>query len=124
MPILKGKCHCGATAFEVSQPPASVTRCTCTFCAKRGGLWAYYAPKDFTLLSGREKEGAYSTTPESHQHFFCKSCGCGTYSNTPVWNEKGELVAGARNVTVNARLFEDFDLDAVPVKVIDGKNLW
>ncbi len=27
-------------------------------------------------------------------------------------------------VGVNARLFDDFDLDAVPVTVIDGKNLW
>jgi hypothetical protein len=25
-------------------------------------------------------------------------------------------------VSVNARLFDDFDLDAVPVEVIDGKN--
>jgi hypothetical protein len=27
-------------------------------------------------------------------------------------------------VGVNARLFDDFDLDAVPFTVIDGKNLW
>ena len=27
-------------------------------------------------------------------------------------------------VGVNARLLDDFDLDAVPVTVIDGKNLW
>ena len=27
-------------------------------------------------------------------------------------------------VGVNSRLFDNFDLDAVPVKVIDGKNRW
>ncbi|MGL4289610.1 MAG: GFA family protein, partial [Phreatobacter sp.] len=27
-------------------------------------------------------------------------------------------------ISVNTRLFDDFDLDAVPVEVIDGKNLW
>jgi len=27
-------------------------------------------------------------------------------------------------VGVNSRLFDDFDLDAVPVTVIDGKNMW
>ncbi|RTM13950.1 MAG: GFA family protein, partial [Bradyrhizobiaceae bacterium] len=27
-------------------------------------------------------------------------------------------------VAVNARLFDDFDLDSVPVNLIDGKNLW
>jgi hypothetical protein len=31
---------------------------------------------------------------------------------------------GAKSVGVNARLLHDFDLDAVPVTVIDGKNLW
>jgi hypothetical protein len=27
-------------------------------------------------------------------------------------------------VGVNSRLFDNFDLDAVPVTVIDGKNRW
>ena len=27
-------------------------------------------------------------------------------------------------IAINARLLDDFDLDAVPVTVIDGKNLW
>jgi hypothetical protein len=28
------------------------------------------------------------------------------------------------NMTINARLFDDFDLDAVPVRTIDGRNGW
>ena len=27
-------------------------------------------------------------------------------------------------LSINARLFDNLDLDAVPVTVIDGKNLW
>jgi len=27
-------------------------------------------------------------------------------------------------VAVNVRLFDDFDLEAQPVQVIDGRNLW
>jgi hypothetical protein len=119
---LRGRCHCGATAFEVSHPPKSVTRCTCTFCAKRGGLWAYYDPQDFKLLSDRNRV-AYSTHPEIHKHFFCGTCGCGTFSDTPVW-ENFQMVPGKRKVSGNARLFDDFDLEAVSVEVIDGKNLW
>ena len=41
MPI-KARCHCGATQFEVSEAPNTVTECNCTFCFKRGVLWAYY----------------------------------------------------------------------------------
>ena len=51
---IKGKCHCGATAFELSKVPKSVTRCTCTFCAKRGVLWANYSPEEVTFTSKSE----------------------------------------------------------------------
>jgi len=30
----------------------------------------------------------------------------------------------AEKISVNSRLFDDFDLDKVEVVVIDGKNLW
>ena len=46
---LKGSCHCGATQFEVSEAPQSLARCTCSFCARRGALWAYYTPAQFKL---------------------------------------------------------------------------
>jgi hypothetical protein len=51
---IKGSCHCGNTRFEASEPPSSVTRCTCSLCSKRGALWAYYTPAQFRLLSPPE----------------------------------------------------------------------
>ena len=40
MPIA-GSCHCGKTAFEIDcETPAKLTRCTCSFCSKRGTPWA------------------------------------------------------------------------------------
>jgi hypothetical protein len=47
----------------------------------------------------------------------------GTYSETPDWST-GKPDFDNPKVGVNSRLFDDFDLDAVPVTVIDGKNLW
>ncbi len=38
---IKGNCHCGATHFTVAERPKTVTRCTCSFCTKRGVLWAH-----------------------------------------------------------------------------------
>ena len=36
MPIT-GSCHCGKTAYEIAGDiPPSLTRCTCSFCSKRG----------------------------------------------------------------------------------------
>ena len=44
-------CHCKAMRLEVDALPERVTRCTCTNCAKRGGLWAYYKRADVRIVS-------------------------------------------------------------------------
>jgi hypothetical protein len=120
---IKGSCHCGNTQFELSEAPAGVTRCTCSFCAKRGALWAYYTPAQFRLISPPEKVATYLWNSRTVKHHFCADCGCGTYSEAPDWST-GKPDFDNPKVGVNARLLDDFDLDAVPVTVIDGKNLW
>ena len=85
MPI-KGSCHCKATQFEVSEAPASVTRCTCSFCSKRGALWAYYTPRDFRLTTARDRVSTYQWGSYTIQHHYCAICGCGTYTETPDWS--------------------------------------
>lgn len=119
---IKGKCHCGATAFELAEAPKSVTRCTCTFCSKRGALWANYSPEEVSFTSKSELS-SYSTHPEVQKHYFCAKCGCTTFSDTPLW-ENFQMVPGKRNCSINARLLDDVDVEAIPVTVIDGKNLW
>ena len=122
MPV-KGSCHCGETKFEVEAGPAALTRCTCSFCSKRGMLWAYYRPAQFRLTSAPEDVATYQWGSRTVKHHFCASCGCGTYSESPSWVE-GKPDFSKMRVAVNARLFDDFDLDAQPVQVIDGRNLW
>ncbi|CAM4346495.1 GFA family protein [Corallococcus exiguus] len=118
---LKGSCHCGATRFEVTAPPQDITRCNCTFCSKRGVLWAYYPPEQVKFTS-RDQAGVYDrNAPVVHHH--CQKCGCGTWSDIPVW-ENNAPVPGQFKVGLNARLFDDFNLDAVRVKFVDGRNLW
>ena len=51
---IKGSCHCGKVAFEINaEIPATLTRCTCSFCAKRGTLYAYFEPAQFRLTRQR-----------------------------------------------------------------------
>jgi hypothetical protein len=120
---IKGSCHCGETQFEVSEAPANVTRCTCSLCSKRGALWAYYTPAQFRLTTPVEKVATYLWGSRTVKHHFCANCGCGTYSESPDWST-GKPDFDNPRVGVNSRLLDDFDLDAVPVEVIDGKNLW
>ncbi|NRD63814.1 GFA family protein [Corallococcus exiguus] len=118
---LKGSCHCGATRFEVTAHPKDVTRCNCTFCSKRGVLWAYYESEQVTFTR-RENVATYARNePVAHHH--CQQCGCGTWTDTPVWEDNAP-VPGRFKVGLNARLFDDFNLDAVRVRFVDGRNLW
>jgi len=53
---VKGSSHCGATQFTVTKRPETVTRCTCSFCTKRGALWAYQDNEDdFVLITARDR---------------------------------------------------------------------
>jgi len=122
MPI-RGSCHCGATQFEVSAAPENVTRCTCSFCSKRGGLWAYYTPAEFKLITARDRVSTYQFHTYTGHHHHCAICGCGTYSESPDWST-GKPDFNNPKISVNARLFDDFDLDALEVVTIDGKTLW
>ncbi len=119
---IRGSCHCKATQFEVAFAPETVTACTCSICSKRGGLWAYYSPGDVTILSDSGR-ATYRWGSKIGKHNFCQVCGCTTYCESPDFST-GEPDYDNPKLSINARLFDDFDLDSVPVKVIDGKNLW
>ena len=120
---IKGTCHCKATAFEVTVAPENVTQCTCSFCSKRGALWAYYTPDQFSLETPIKNVATYRWGSKTIKHHFCPVCGCGTFTETPDWST-GEPNFDNPKISVNARLFDDFDLDQVEVVVIDGRNLW
>jgi hypothetical protein len=123
MPIT-GSCHCGKTAFSVeAEFPPSLTRCTCSFCAKRGALVAYYLPTQFHVSSASE-DGVYRWHTKLVAHHFCAGCGIAVYSDSPAFEQDGKWDGSTRRIGVNARLFDDFDATSAPVTVIDGKNLW
>lgn len=120
---IKGSCHCGATQFEVAEAPGKVGRCTCSFCSKRGVLWAYYAPEQFKLTTARDRVSTYQWRSYTVLHHHCAICGCGTYSESPSWVE-GKPDFEHPRIGVNARLFDDFDAEPLEVFVMDGKNDW
>ena len=121
---LHGSCHCGKTKFEVTEAPETVTKCTCSYCSKRGALWAYYWPAQFKLVSPQEENLAtYQWNSRTVKAHFCDVCGCVTFGVSPDWS-KGVPDFDNPKISVFARLFDDFDLDAVPVELVDGKNLW
>jgi hypothetical protein len=122
---ITGSCHCGKVAFRVDGGiPETLTRCTCSFCAKRGSLYAYFEPAQFELTTPPENGASYRWQTKMVSHNFCPICGCGTFSDSPAFQPDGSWDGTTRRIGVNARLFDGFDAAEFPVKVIDGKNLW
>jgi hypothetical protein len=124
MPIT-GSCHCGATAFEIEgEIPEKLTRCTCSFCAKRGALYAYFTPDQFRLTTSPANLATYRWRSKLVAHHSCPTCGVATFSDSPAFELGGKWDGKTRKVGVNARLFDDFDAATADATVIDGKNLW
>lgn len=120
---VRGSCHCRATQFELTEAPVQVTACNCSFCSKRGPLWAYTTPDGFKLLTARDRVSTYQWGHYVGQHHHCAICGCGTYSEFPDFSS-GKPDYTKPRISVNVRLLDDFDLDALPIQRIDGKNGW
>jgi hypothetical protein len=122
--VLTGSCHCGATRFEVTRPPAEVAECNCSICTKRGALWAYYQPEEFRLVSNPADVATYRWGDRMMDLNFCPTCGCATFNEGPSWAADGVTIDfERRKYGVNARLFDAFDLAAVPVRQINGRDM-
>lgn len=121
---ITARCHCGRTVMEVEgELPAELTRCTCSLCAKRGHLFAYFSPELFTVTQA-DSDAVYRWNTKSVASHFCSACGCDTYTDSPDFQPDGSWDGKARRIALNARLLDDFEAADWPVKVLDGKNLW
>lgn len=122
---ITGSCHCGQIAFRIEgELPGKVTRCTCSFCAKRGALLAYYSPDVFHVTAVVEHDVIYRWNTGLVSHHFCGVCGCATFSDSPAFSRSGDWDGKTRRIGVNARLLAGLIADELPVDVIDGKHLW
>lgn len=119
--MVTGRCHCGKTAFRIDGAlPLTVTRCTCSVCSKRGGLYAYYSPEQFSVTAHADQ--IYRWGSQLVSSHFCAECGCATYCESPAFAPDGSWDAKQRVIAVNARLLDDFDALEAPVTVVDGKS--
>ena len=122
---ITGSCHCGKNVFSIdSEIPTELTRCTCSFCSKRGALLAYYQPSQFHATAQTTDDAIYRWNTKLVAHHFCSECGCATYTDSPAFEQDGSWDKVNRRIGVNARLFDNFDAARATVTVIDGKNLW
>ena len=112
----RGSCHCGKVAYQVEGEINEVYACNCSMCSRRGGLLWFTPREKFTLQRGEPDLTTYTFNKNVIQHSFCKHCGIQSFS----W---GKDRTGNAMVAINVRCLEDFDLEKIPVKQLNGKAL-
>jgi hypothetical protein len=86
-------------------------------------LWAYYTPEQFRLDEPPQAQTTYRWRTKAVEHHFCPACGCATFSRSPDFST-GKPNFDKMRIGVSAYLLEDIDIWALPLTVLDGKNLW
>ena len=110
-----GGCHCGRVRFEVETGLDMVLACNCSFCQKRGVLWAYVDAGRFNLLSGQDDLTDYQFNKKVIHHRFCRTCGFGAFS-------EGQSEDGSKGYGVNVRCLDGVDVAALALTPYDGKS--
>lgn len=120
--LITGKCHCGNISFalvwepEPSQIPARA--CTCSFCAKHGGVWTS-CPAGSLKVTVKEpsRVSQYSFGTKTAQFHVCSMCGV-----APVVTSR---IDGRLYAVVSVNAFEGVDpslLDRASAMTFDGES--
>ena len=110
-----GGCHCGKVRYEVTTDLAQVLACNCSICQKRGALWAYVGPGQFTLLSGADELSDYRFNKRIIHHLFCRTCGVSSFA-------RGQGADGSEGIGINVRCLDGIDPASLQTIFYDGRS--
>ena len=106
---VKGSCHCGKVRLEGPSLPPWIVQCGCEICTKLGALWAYYPDGAVTVVGDTI---IYTCNNKVIGFHHCPTCGCLTHWRT--------LVKDFGRMAMNARLLEESQMAAIPIRAIAG----
>jgi hypothetical protein len=104
--LIRGKCHCGNISFSLKWEPTpaeiQARACTCSFCAKHGGVWTSY-PRGALEVTVRDSAimSKYAHGTRTAEFHVCARCGV-----VPVVTSR---IDGRLYAVVNVNAFEDVD---------------
>lgn len=77
----RASCHCGAVVLEATLPTSlmSASRCTCSFCRRRGAAAVTAIASSVKVLQGVDNLTLYTWGTGVAKHYFCKTCGIYTH---------------------------------------------
>ncbi|MBS0320379.1 MAG: hypothetical protein JSR18_07560 [Proteobacteria bacterium] len=103
---IHGGCHCGNITFELAWEPDPVEiparACTCTFCAKHGGVWTSCPTGAlYVTLADPARVSRYAFGTRTARFHICATCGVAPVVTSDI---EGETYA-----VVNVNAFHDID---------------
>lgn len=111
-----GGCHCQKIRFEVEGDITRAMSCNCSICSKRGHLLTFIPEESFKLLKGEEALHDYQFAKKHIHHYFCSSCGVGSFG-------AGAGPDGKKMRAINVRCLDNFDFEKIPIDKYDGKSV-
>lgn len=124
--LIHGACHCGNISFSLTWDPdpteIPARACTCSFCAKHGGLWAAH-PRGTLKVKVRDPAlvSRYTFGTRTADFHICARCGV-----VPVVTSR---IDDRLHAVVSVHAFEGIDPSLVPSLVrptpvsFDGEEL-
>jgi hypothetical protein len=107
----RGRCHCGAIAFEIETDFPELTTCDCSICRRRNALMVKVHESRFRLLAGVDALVEYRFHTRTARHFFCGTCGIYPFHRKRVTPD---------HYGVNVFCLDDFDPAGIPVRATTG----
>lgn len=110
----KGSCHCGRVRFLLDAEIDHVRVCNCSLCHRRGALNFRVESHQLRLLTPLDEMSLYQWNTMTAKDYFCPVCGMLPFRRPrtapDLW-------------TVNLRCLEDFDIDSVEWRAVNGGGL-
>ena len=112
---MTGTCHCGQVRVTLATKPDYLNACNCSFCAKSGSVWGYFAGGDVAVEGETQRYmRADRERPAAILHF-CPTCGSTTHFT--LAEHVGHDMTG-----VNARRFAPEAMAGVELRYPDGRG--
>lgn len=111
----RGGCQCGNLSFTAELALGEVVSCNCSRCRRVGHLLTFAPEADFHLTVGAAGPAEYRFHTGRIRHVFCPVCGIQVFGASAAPD-------GTPMVAVNARCLDGVDVDALPVKHVDGAS--
>ncbi len=74
-------CHCGQVELHIRLKDglATMRRCDCSYCRRRGAIAASVLLDDLQIVKGAENLTLYQFGTMTAKHWFCRTCGIYTH---------------------------------------------